>query len=104
VSVQLPKPDVACCHIKLRVVVEGDSVRRVCRTAVLADGGEYELVNVFGLADDNTCVVCLDQPASVVARPCGHRSLCRPCAGKVGVAGACPLCRAPIADFLKIET
>ncbi|KAI8501575.1 hypothetical protein Bbelb_208460 [Branchiostoma belcheri] len=52
--------------------------------------------------NDNSCVVCLDRPANMTLRPCGHRCVCRRCAlrilnPRVGEdGGKCPLDRQPI--------
>lgn len=39
----------------------------------------------------NPCVVCLDQPQSVVISVCGHMCLCTECAE--AVSNKCPMCR-----------
>lgn len=44
------------------------------------------------------CVVCMDAPATVLQRECGHTVLCVNCAFRVQIMfrRACPMCRAPI--------
>ncbi|XP_035667724.1 uncharacterized protein LOC118410273 [Branchiostoma floridae] len=52
--------------------------------------------------NDNSCVVCLDRPANMTLRPCGHRCVCRRCAWRIlnprvgEDGGKCPLDRQPI--------
>ncbi len=49
-----------------------------------------------GERDDNACIICLDQPASVLFRPCSHRVTCPACARLVMQwKQGCPLCRSP---------
>lgn len=49
---------------------------------------------VDGLTE--TCVMCLDRPATVVAAPCGHCCLCEVDSRQLGLRAPCPLCRAPM--------
>ena len=54
------------------------------------------------------CLVCMDNPADTVFRPCLHSGVCQECAVQLqalrGAGGAvCHLCREPIAQILKIE-
>mmetsp|Transcript_22530 Transcript_22530/g.64913 ORF Transcript_22530/g.64913 Transcript_22530/m.64913 type:complete len:353 (-) Transcript_22530:135-1193(-) len=43
----------------------------------------------------NTCVVCLDDPATMASVPCGHLAMCEACAARLDASGteACPVCR-----------
>jgi hypothetical protein len=48
------------------------------------------------VVDAITCVICMDQPRSVVFRACGHVCACFDCAMKTGgymTARKCPVCR-----------
>jgi hypothetical protein len=45
------------------------------------------------------CVVCLDQPRTVAAVPCGHRHLCKACSAAIDT---CPSCRASVSSWLVI--
>ncbi|XP_066272928.1 uncharacterized protein [Branchiostoma lanceolatum] len=68
-------------------------------------GGLSSLRRHFFIEDtenDNSCVVCLDRPANMTLRPCGHRCVCRRCAWRIlnprvgEDGGKCPLDRQPI--------
>lgn len=48
-------------------------------------------------APDRECVVCLDQEATHILAPCGHRCVCAACSANVN---ECPLCRTPIASVV----
>ena len=48
-------------------------------------------------ADDDACIICMDQPASVVFEPCSHCVTCPACAKLVEQRQQpCPLCRTPV--------
>ena len=48
-------------------------------------------------ADDDACIICMDQPASVVFHPCNHCVTCPACAKLVEQRKqSCPLCRTPV--------
>lgn len=40
-------------------------------------------------AENEECAVCLERPAAVHLKPCGHTVLCAPCFGEVMRKGAC---------------
>ena len=49
------------------------------------------------------CVICLDQPADHIIKPCGHLCLCKNCKNRIidsNVSISCPICREKI---VKIE-
>ena len=53
------------------------------------------------------CVVCVDEPATLAALPCGHLCLCATCAENLPRDGAggsrrCPICRNAIAQTQRI--
>ncbi len=51
-------------------------------------------------ADDDACIICLDQPASVTFHPCSHCVTCPACAKLVAQRDQpCPLCRSPVSSF-----
>ena len=63
-----------------------------------AHGGLAELgkMTTDQVVDAITCVICMDQPRSVVFRACGHVCACFDCAMKTGgymTARKCPVCR-----------
>ncbi|CAD7950428.1 unnamed protein product [Amoebophrya sp. A120] len=45
------------------------------------------------------CVICLSQPQSHAAMPCGHLCLCSRC---YPVLKSCPICRRPVENFARI--
>lgn len=47
-----------------------------------------------------TCVICLEKPPIMACVPCGHKCLCEDCATEE--IKTCPICRAPITDYLRI--
>mmetsp|Transcript_20208 Transcript_20208/g.51605 ORF Transcript_20208/g.51605 Transcript_20208/m.51605 type:complete len:636 (-) Transcript_20208:238-2145(-) len=51
------------------------------------------------LDDQKTCKVCLEELINIVLIPCGHQSLCSGCAQPLS---DCPICRAPIAQRVKV--
>jgi hypothetical protein len=55
-------------------------------------------------ADEQLCVICLDQPKRVGVLHNGslHLCLCSACAEEVGLAGGCPVCRQPIEELLPV--
>lgn len=53
--------------------------------------------------DDNSCVICLDNPLDAALYKCGHQ-MCYDCAFKQWKAvngGICPICRAKIDDIIR---
>ncbi|KAK9819040.1 hypothetical protein WJX74_009677 [Apatococcus lobatus] len=51
--------------------------------------------------DDNTCIICLDQPACVAFKPCSHCVTCTACAELVVQAKQpCPLCRSSAVSIM----
>merc|ERR1712110_1212365 len=49
------------------------------------------------------CVVCADRKADMVFLRCGHVCACGVCARRCAHEGQpCPICRAPIQDFLQV--
>ena len=56
----------------------------------------------YGSPRGQTCCVCLDEPATHAAIPCGHQSLCDSC--KDLGHRTCPLCRAPVQMIVRIYT
>lgn len=50
------------------------------------------------------CVVCMDQPRSVLLLPCKHLALCEACSKELqssGGTGECPVCRVPVAQYIE---
>ena len=51
--------------------------------------------------NDSSCVVCMEGPKDHVCLPCAHACLCATCAGNPRL-GECPICRASIAQIIRI--
>lgn len=48
------------------------------------------------------CTICLNNPCSYVANPCGHVLYCDSCHGAASVVSSCPICRVRTDGFLRI--
>lgn len=49
------------------------------------------------------CVLCLEKNAATrCVVPCGHLVTCDVCAPRLRMHGKCPVCRAPICDYLRV--
>jgi hypothetical protein len=65
---------------------------------------------VQGDKDPLACIVCMEHRHQVVLLPCGHRTMCGPCAqrggylseqpGQVAATKPCPTCREPCLDYM----
>ena len=55
------------------------------------------------LARTRACLICAEQPADAVLYRCGHRCACLRCAHFMRHERlACPLCRSPIDDVIRV--
>ncbi len=52
--------------------------------------------------DANKCVVCFVSEADYALLPCGHKCVCEVDALCMFEEGFCPLCRAPVDDYIRI--
>jgi len=51
----------------------------------------------------NECVVCMESEKSHILVPCGHQCVCEVCAvNLVSTKQACPVCRAPVLQVIKV--
>ncbi|KAJ1566480.1 hypothetical protein HK405_009646 [Cladochytrium tenue] len=50
-------------------------------------------------AAENECIICCSEPKSHVLVPCGHQTLCGPCADSVS---SCPICRVDVTARVKV--
>ena len=56
------------------------------------------------VADDDSCIVCLDGPADIIFRPCGHCVTCGACVKLLMQRQhPCPLCCSPVASIYKAQ-
>lgn len=76
-----------------------DNVRTALRAKYRAAIDKAQSVDTIGAKDakeeEERCVVCLTQLATVKSTPCGHRVLCPACAVRIDT---CPIDRLPIED------
>ena len=47
-------------------------------------------------------VVCMTRERTVACVPCGHKCLCDECGKEDIVGSSCPLCRKPVAIFMRV--
>lgn len=52
--------------------------------------------------DNDECVVCMDNPKSMVIVPCGHKCLCANCVAQVQQQRVCPVCRGTIEKIVRV--
>jgi hypothetical protein len=48
------------------------------------------------------CVFCMSYEKSIACVPCGHKCLCEACGAHEVVGDKCPMCREPIAMFMRV--
>ena len=53
---------------------------------------------------ENTCTICLDEPANFLVTPCGHQCGCEGCLTRIqrNGGGRCPVCRGSIATIQRV--
>lgn len=57
----------------------------------------------IGRGNSHDCAVCMDAPRDCVMAPCHHLCTCCRCARLLrGRKDACPICRQPIQDFIRV--
>ena len=62
----------------------------------LADAGDITGRNDVPestIGGETTCIVCMAEPKSHIAVPCGHQSVCGTCSAQLK---SCPYCRAKV--------
>ena len=52
------------------------------------------------IGGETTCIVCMEQPKSHLATPCGHQCVCGTCAEQMV---DCPYCRQPVASWFRVR-
>lgn len=97
------------------VIVRSEPVELTClqmaQRLAASDDTDYAIVIVSHLMTAmnryteaaqrlNACLICLDQPRTHVALPCGHVVACATCAPQV--SGQCPCCRGNLTGPLKL--
>jgi len=65
---------------------------------ILTNSEFHELQDVYGIDDDEECVICLTDPKDTTILPCNHFAVCSECFEKIG---ACPICRSKIEAFVR---
>ena len=68
----------------------------------LADVGDITGRNVpeSSIGGETTCIVCMSQPKTHLAVPCGHQCACGACAEQMQ---QCPYCRAPVQKWIQVR-
>ena len=72
---------------------EAASAQQVLTLADVGDITGRNAIPESSLGGVTTCIVCMAQPKSHLAAPCGHQSVCGNCAERMQL---CPYCRAPV--------
>ncbi|EAY00881.1 hypothetical protein TVAG_265840 [Trichomonas vaginalis G3] len=53
--------------------------------------------------DQNTCLICFSEPATVISLPCRHCSMCQQCSLKfAAMSTICPVCRQPVTELINV--
>ena len=98
----LEEPAVLICPIDVKVVIQEDVITGIQGTVnkqyVLTKNKLHELQDVFGIDDEEECVVCLTELKDTTILPCNHFSVCQECFAKIET---CPICRTKIEAFLR---
>ena len=84
-EMQAPSAECAPCAESAPAATRGTALERDCDVALERDDDA-------AWSGGRECVVCMDNLASCILAPCGHRALCGECA-KPFVNHPCPLCR-----------
>ena len=69
--------------------------------AVLLEGNKP--VKVFDCTTDGMCSVCLSDPRTQVAVPCGHYFLCTHCARRMQ-GRPCAICRVDVSQYMSRDS
>lgn len=98
-----------------RRLTDGPVAAQVQRDAAGQEASARTVSQGFGMdtraaAPEEQCIVCMDNKRCIAAAPCGHVSMCAACAGRFTVrqrdagrgVGACPLCRQPITQLVRL--
>jgi len=88
------------------LVVALDPPRVLSRRLRLGESN-VEVREVFGIAQQGECVVCLTARSDTIVLPCRHMCLCASCASAFALVSPldrkCPVCRSPAASFLGVD-
>ena len=52
------------------------------------------------VGEDSTCIVCMVDPKSHLAVPCGHQLACKECSTKLNI---CPICRESVQQWIMVR-
>lgn len=70
----------------------------ICKQFILTSSKFNELQEVYGIDDEDECVICLTEPKDTTIIPCNHFAVCSECFGKIET---CPICRTKITAFVR---
>lgn len=84
-------------HVRAEII---KAARLVFETEILKITNEVcdNLARGLEMPDEILCIICMDAPRNVIAKKCGHCSICMECAN---LSPNCPTCRMP-AKYRKI--
>ena len=77
----------------------------VNRKQAVIMGQFLEIEHIYGLTENSSCLICLQNPVTVALAPCRHACLCDSCAPDFARAHntACPVCRAQATGILRLS-
>lgn len=53
--------------------------------------------------EQNMCLICFSEPATVISLPCRHCSMCSACSMKFAAMSTnCPVCRQPVSELINV--
>lgn len=80
---------------------------QIIKRSMTISNREIELHNVFGLAKEPDCVICLSEKATNLILPCKHNCVCKDCCASLfslpEYDRKCPLCRNGANSFLALD-
>eukprot|EP01065_Artemidia_motanka_P024013 TRINITY_DN28668_c0_g1_i2.p1 TRINITY_DN28668_c0_g1~~TRINITY_DN28668_c0_g1_i2.p1 ORF type:complete len:251 (+),score=73.04 TRINITY_DN28668_c0_g1_i2:57-755(+) len=98
---------VTCCDQEMAVTYGlSEAGELVSRTRLRIAETEHTLDPLYGMADQDECIVCLSNPKTTACMPCGHFTMCESCGDSVvrlgSNGGQCPVCRAAVHRLLTL--
>jgi hypothetical protein len=93
------------------LVMNGKTLPMIVDDRVVVNGVESSVSRVFlgqetgpngdGDFSDGLCLICCNEPATVIAYPCRHCCMCRECSEKFAtLSNHCPVCRATVLELI----
>lgn len=77
---------------------------KVVQQKVIIGGLPYIIHDIFGMDEDQECVICMTEIRNTLVLPCRHMCLCHSCAETIKHQSVkCPICRGPVKALLKLD-